>query len=534
MSKDNIVRLLETVEAKCALPELLISKSDPTATAKVLAGLISEQNDFLFNGYAPVRVVVEAGAMPRAVEVTVEAICVKAHEISMPVKIGKDDKHHPAALPRTIGALYLYGLEGQWGLKPFRGITTAPILDNDGGIRVADGYDDTTGLWCHNIPELNVPEEPTKADAEAALLRLRRLIRTFPFADAVRVMDPELGVEVTDLAQHDPKPAGLDESSYLVALITAVVRQSIDLAPAFLVDAPGISGAGTGKGLGVRAICVIASGVRPSAFTSGHDAAEFDKRLTSALIEAHPSVFLDNFNSKELTSDVLASVLTESPAMVRPMGHTKTVPLHTRTFIGVTGNSVEIAEDMARRIIKTSLDAKMEDPEQRKFEPGFLDRVLANRPALLSDALTIWRWGRKTVLKPGIALGSYEVWSRWCRDPLIALGMRDPVERLAEIKAADPKRKAAIEFFDVWWEAHKDATVKAKDIDVSIMVHCQGDKTRRSDDGSVQFSKQLAIAFINRHVGTRLGGYAFSMMSDKTRTRAVNYYKLQRTASEEK
>ena len=65
--------------------------------------------------------------------------------------------------------------------------------------------------------------------------------------------------------------------------------------------------------------------------------------------------------------------------MVRPMGHTKNVPLHTRTFIGITGNSVQIAEDMARRLLNTHLDAQMEDPEQRKFAPGFLDHVLVER-----------------------------------------------------------------------------------------------------------------------------------------------------------
>ena len=180
------------------------------------------------------------------------------------------------------------------------------------------------------------------------------------------------GIEIID-SEHPPE---LDESNFLAALVTAVVRPSLDLAPAFLCDAPNFSGAGTGKGMLVKTICMVASGVKPSAFTSGHDAEEFDKRLTSALIEARPAVFLDNFNSNELKSDILASVLTESPAMVRPMGQTRMVPLHTKTFIGITGNAVEIAEDMARRILNTHLDAKMEDPERRKFAPGFLDRVL--------------------------------------------------------------------------------------------------------------------------------------------------------------
>ena len=160
--------------------------------------------------------------------------------------------------------------------------------------------------------------------------------------------------------------------------MTAVCRQSLDLAPGFLCDAPALSGAGTGKGLLVKSACIIASGVRPAAITSGHDADEFNKRLTSALVEARPAVFLDNFNSKELRSDILASALTENPAIVRVLGQTKNVPLHTRTFIGITGNSVQVAEDMARRLLNSRIDAKMENPEQRKFEPGFLDRVLAS------------------------------------------------------------------------------------------------------------------------------------------------------------
>ena len=171
-------------------------------------------------------------------------------------------------------------------------------------------------------------------------------------------------------------------------------------------------------------------------------------------------MFLDNFNAKELKSDTLASALTESPGNGAPNGADKNVPLHTRTFIGITGNSVEIAEDMARRIITTNLDPQVEDPEKRKFAPGFLDDVLEARADLLSDALTIWRWGRQTMLKQGKALGSFEVWAQWCRDPLLMLGARDPVDRIAEIKAADPRRRALIAVFDAWWAAHGDTLIK--------------------------------------------------------------------------
>jgi hypothetical protein len=377
------------------LPDLVITTANPAATVRQLAELFAQEDNFLSNGHTPVQVVVDADDMPQAIEVTPEAVRVYAHGICKPVKVRKKKESEEricVGLSRDLAQLYLNGLEGQWGLRPFRGITTAPILSNDGAVRIAQGYDEESGLWCHNVPDLNIPERPTESDAKAAMRRIRHVFRTFPFADGVRVQ--EGGNDVIDINQ----PPGLDESTFLAALLTAVCRQSLETAPGFLVRAPNYSGAGSGKGLLIKAVCMVASGVKPSAFTSGHDANEFDKRLTAALIEARPAVFLDNFNAKELKSDTLASALTESTAMVRPMGHSKNVPLHTRTFIGITGNSVEIAEDMARRIITTNLDAQMEDPEQRKFKPGFLNDVREARPALLSDALTVWRWGRHTVV----------------------------------------------------------------------------------------------------------------------------------------
>ena len=507
-----------------ALPEIVIDNADPTATAKELAVLIAKRGEFLFNGYAPVRVAVEANCLPRALEVTAEAVRVHAHEICRPVRLrhakGRVERI-PAPLTKDIALLYLNGLEGRWDLSHFRGITTAPILKADGSIRVATGYDAETGLWCHKIPELSVAERPTKEQARAALHRLRFFFRTFPFADGARVFDAELGVEVVD----QDKPLGLDESTMLAGLLTAVCRQSLDLAPGYLVRAPTISGAGTGKGLGVSALCIIGGGARPSAFTSGHNEEEFDKRLTAALVEAHPDVFLDNFNAKELKSDVLASVLTQDPAMVRPMGQTKMVPLHTRTFIVITGNAVEIAEDMARRTIVTDFDARMEDPKSRNFAPGILEDVFAARAALLADALTIWRWGRQARIKPGKPLGNYETWCKWCRDPLLALGARDPVERIAEIKAADPRRRALIAVLDAWWAAHADTVLKANDLASEVVEHID-QKALRRDDGSLQFSRQRVARFLAIHAGTRVGGYFLEQMRDTTRTRPIAYYKL--------
>lgn len=222
---------------------LLISKSDPTATAKELARLIAARDDFLFNGYTPVRIAVEADGLPRALEVTIDAVRILAHKICTPVK-SRQGELVAAPLSKDIAQLYL-NLEGEWGLKSFRGITTAPILRDDGNIRVAAGFDHETGLWCSNIPDVTIPAQPTEDDARAALRSLREYFQTFPYADGVRVTDLDTQVERTDF----DKPIGLDESTFLVALLTAVCRQSLELAPGIMVRAPTFSGAGTGKGL---------------------------------------------------------------------------------------------------------------------------------------------------------------------------------------------------------------------------------------------------------------------------------------------
>ena len=113
----------------------------------------------------------------------------------------------------------------------------------------------------------------------------------------------------------------------------------------------------------------------PRAFTKGGDRQELDKRLVSDLIEAAPIVFLDNVNGSMLRSDTLASVLTERPARVRPLGRTGMVALNSTAFIAVTGNGLTVSEDLARRFIVCELDARCENPEQRRFESGFLNQI---------------------------------------------------------------------------------------------------------------------------------------------------------------
>jgi hypothetical protein len=112
------------------------------------------------------------------------------------------------------------------------------------------------------------------------------------------------------------------------------------------------------------------------------------------------------------------------------------------------------------------LDAHCEDPETRDFAPGFLDQIERQRPRLLSAALTIWRYGRQHAaeLRKGRPLGNFEEWCAWVRDPLLALGCSDPVERLQVVKRQDPHRQHIAELFQAWDGCHGSTPVKAAEL----------------------------------------------------------------------
>lgn len=444
--------------ALTAKPELMVVGSDIPSTVHALRDLLAA-SDKMFDRGVPVRFVRTSDGSPAAIPLTKNNVIIAAHRLCRPMKANVGAEPVPITLPDRVAQMYL-DMVGDWDLKPLSGFSMSPILSADGSLRSHNGYDPETQLWCCSVPELFVPANPKQAEAKASLQKVRQAFRTFPFSDAVRTRD-DSGIEVVDLA----RPPGQDESAFLIGLMTACCRSSLWLAPGLLLTAPSLSGAGSGKGLLVRSICAIAFGVRPRAFTTGSDRQELEKRLAAELIEAQPALFLDNANGVALRSDTLASVLTERPARVRLLGQTRMVPLNSTAFIAVTGNGLTVTEDLARRFLYCTLDARCEDPESRPFQTGFIEQIDARRAELLTAMLTIWRWGRLNAIPKGKPLGSFEAWSEWCRDPLLALGCTDPVHRIETLKAHDPKRQRIADFFQAWWQHHQATPIKLKDLD---------------------------------------------------------------------
>lgn len=372
-----------------------------------------------------------------------------------------------------------------------------------------------------NVPALAAPQQPNEDQARAALHTLRDAFQTFPFADSERVWDPALKLELVNLA----KPPGLDESAFLAGLMTAVCRPCLYLAPGLMFDATHELGSGSGKGLLARAICLVAYGLGLAGFTPGTERPELEKRISAEFLEGGPAVFIDNVNDAVLASPTLEGAMTERPFKIRPFGVLKMPRLDSAPFIVVTGNALRPSKDLVRRFAMFArLDAKMENPSLRRFplpDQLFLADIERRRAELLSAALTIWRFGRLNAdrLNVGRPLGSYSVWERWCRDPLLTLDYRDPVDRLEELAAADPRRQDDVAVFTAWLQHHAGQPVQAQDLheDVKKLIDPDGASPRLH---SVR-------RWLSRRGGMRLAGFHLIVDKDPHHPRNPTTYRLE-------
>lgn len=129
-------------------------------------------------------------------------------------------------------------------------------------------------------------------------------------------------------------------------------------------------------------------------------------------------------------------------------------------------------------------------------------------------------------LWPGKPLGSYSTWAAWCRDPLLALGCADPVERVEELAAADPLRQDILAIFTAWRERHAGAAVEAKNLheEVRQLIDPKGR------------GRQHVTHFLDSLAGppaARLGGFVFTRDKDPERPRNPATYKLKEAKQED-
>jgi hypothetical protein len=312
------------------------------------------------------------------------------------------------------------------------GIITTPTLRFDGSLLDAPGYDPRSELYLRPTVQLPpIPAHPTWQDAQAALIKLKHLLREFSFQDR----------------QGNGLERRLNCSVAISALLTAQLRGSLPTSPIYLIraDTPG-----TGKSYLVDVIAMVATGQLCPVIAIAGSREETEKRLGSVLLDGLPIVSLDNCTAD--LNGTLLNQFTERPVVkIRILGRSEMPPCESHTAVFATGNNIGFTADMVRRGLVCNLEALDERPELREFGSDALEVAAADRGVYVAAGLTIVRAylvaGAPRVCGP---LGSYSIWTRMVRSPLIWLGEPDPVASMEGSRDEDEELGNIREFFVLW------------------------------------------------------------------------------------
>lgn len=283
-------------------------------------------------------------------------------------------------------------------LPVLNGLARQPYLRPDGSLMKAAGYDTSTGMFgVFDAREFSIPDQPTRAQAGAALAMLKDLLVEFSFA-------------------HES-----DLAAALTAMLCATLRPSLNHAPMFHVRAHMV---GSGKSYLCELITAFATPQRGTPTTFPADDEECRKLLLAELLRAPAVIEFDNLTGDLVAHKSLCTVLTSEYMSGRILGVSETATVSTRALFLSSGNNVGPVQDMARRCITIRLDPGCEVPAGRSFtRPDLVRDVLRERGRYVSAVLTVVRaWivaGRpKSACK---SLASYGEWSELCRQPLLWL-----------------------------------------------------------------------------------------------------------------
>lgn len=299
----------------------------------------------------------------------------------------------------------LLNLKGWTKLRPLEAIARAPFLRADGSICDQPGYDSRSRVLyvpSAEFPEL--PAAPGQVEAFEAIERIRGVFDQFPWKERA------------------------SESAFLSHILAEAARLAIDRCPMYFYDAPA---AGTGKSLLQEMAARIVHGTDVAVRTWVGDGDEIRKVLYAALLSGDRSMWFDNIpDGTKVRSSELCGFLTSETWTDRKLGESSSLGIPNRMVVVGSGNNITPTGDLARRSLVVRMDANTENLKERIFKiPLLRPYVMEKRPGLLVDALTVIKAYHNATDHPKmpVPLQSFEAWSHFCREPLIWLGLPDPV-----------------------------------------------------------------------------------------------------------
>jgi len=413
-------------------------------------------------------------------------------------------KHTPT---RQIAA-HILQRPGYWNFPVLKGVIEAPTLRADGTVLSVPGYDTASGLLLdtNGVKFPPIKDKPSKADARAALARLKEPFEQFPFVpDDDKAADPSMAPSAS-------------RSAFLAIILTGVIRSNLPTAPLFGISA---ASPGTGKTLLMDSASYLILGQAPTTLTLTGNESEDEKRLFSALLAKDRVVSIDNVTAP-IGGAAINSILTRDKWSSRFLGVSENKPVDTNALFAANGNNLQYAGDTRRRAVTVRMVANCANPRTRAGFKHDLKKFLPrHRPALIVDALTVLRafYVEGCPQQSPEPFGSFEEWSRVVRGALIWLGESDPCLTTAESESDNIEAETLHALLDAMRARFGNRFVKARD----IMEAASGDTP--DDDPFAARNRRLerAIEAARCMSAVELGNYL-----NENRDKVVGMLQLQR------
>jgi len=414
--------------------------------------LTANQPPWLFRTAGlPTWIVPDDDGRPFASTVTEERLRYMLAKIALWRRIGRTGELVPTPPPTALIKSLLATPDPS--LPILSGIVTTPVFGRGGMLLTEPGYHPDARLLYHAIPGFKmpaVPEHPSPEQiAEARDLLQDDLLGDFPF---------------TSLAERAHAISLL-----LLGFVRALINGST---PLHLIEKPS---PGTGATLMVDAISTILTGTGTLVMTESRDDEEWRKRITAKLRQIPAIVLIDNLRGK-LDSSALAAALTAPFWEDRILGVSETIRLPIRCTWIATGNNPEFSNEMARRLVRIRLDARVDQPWRREAfkHPDLMGWVRANRARLVAACLVLCRaWISAGRPRGQRSIGSYEAWAQTMGGILEVAGIEGFLENLDDMMAASDSEGAMWRgFISSWWDRFGTAEVGSSDL-YDLAITCE-------------------------------------------------------------
>lgn len=271
------------------------------------------------------------------------------------------------------------------GVRPLRGVTHAPLLRPSGGLLDTPGYDKATGFLYHptgHVPA--VPAAPSPHEVRRATTLLRGLVSDFTWD-----------------GEHD-------EANFLGLLLTPLMR--LVTPPPYKLGAIGAHQRGSGKSLLAKIIRTVHGGTLRSWPTTEE---EVGKQITGILTQTTaPVCQIDNVRGR-VESGKLEALLTSATYSDRVLGTTNDTDMINDRLWVMTGNNMNLAGDLDRRVVWAVIDPGVERPEDRTgfTIPDLAGHVAEHRGEILAALLT-WLTAWDAAGRPA-GLPTEDDYGRW-------------------------------------------------------------------------------------------------------------------------